>query len=674
MPGNSRLYTLEELGITKQKDIYGQERLTIDLPPNELFGCGQAQALYDEDLRRWVMSASGYSKFGTNIDHKFKRKVPVEESKTIARRVKWTEVLPKTEHVDKFLNDIDWQNTSLGELDNWPRSLQVYLNIVFADSQAAVIYWGDDLVALYNESFTKLVSGRLSKPQELFGTPFIQIWPELWDEFDPMLRTIASRGTGIETLEVNLFPISDGRPEETFWQGSFLPIQDDAGVVQGFYNRAREITKTVISERRAKVLNAIAAKPNLTGSFIFAHITHCLSLADRDFPLAFIYSAEDNSSTGKCSMKFECGLGIPERGHALLPDEFELYEGHAGFVPHIRKAKSLDRALILHTQDGSLPQNLIEGFDWKGFGDPSHSLAILPLSTSDRLLAVLVVGLNPRRPHDEENEGFLNTVLRSISATVASAIDREEARNRAERLAKQLEDREKAIREIAEYGPVGIARLTPSGNLVWANDQFYEITGHGRHKEDHYELSFIDVVFDGDRDTCVAFWDSLREHKASSTAIRVKRKWQPPSNPEDDSEDKSQNVWVLVSGYPIMDEQEVKALAISVSDISRFKWAEQVQTKGAAAAKEAKRLQENFIDIVSHEMRNPLSAITQLSDAISTSLEDFEATKRREEDAKEILSTNVDNAATILLCAVRFDYHCVYLSLTNHDRPTKKGL
>ena len=39
----------------------------------------------------------------------------------------------------------------------------------------------------------------------------------------------------------------------------------------------------------------------------------------------------------------------------------------------------------------------------------------------------------------------------------------------------------------------------------------------------------------------------------------------------------------------------------------------------AKAAPEAKRLQENFIDIVSHEMRNPLSAITQLSDAISMS-------------------------------------------------------
>ena len=375
-----------------------------------------------------------------------------------------------------------------------------------------------------------------------------------------MMKKIAAEGSGIETLEVNLFPFLNGRAEETFFQGTFIPIRDDAGKVRGFYNRAREITKNVISERRGKVLNAIAAKPNLTGSSIYNHIIHSLSLADRDFPLAFIYSAEETTADA-CRLKLECGIGLPNGNHPLLPAELDLYDGNAGFVPHMRKAKTLDKALLLHVRDNSLPPGLLDGFNWKGFGEASQSLAILPLSTSDRLLAVLVVGLNPRRPHDEEYEGFLNTLLRAISATVASVVDQEEARNRAERLAKQLEDREKAIREIAEYGPVGIARLSPSGLLVWANDQFYEITGHGRERSDHYDLSFYATVLDGDKDTCVNFWDSLSRHEASSTAFRVKRQWQPPRNPEDSEQDTYQNVWVLASGYPIMEEQEIKAFA-----------------------------------------------------------------------------------------------------------------
>lgn len=648
-----RSYSLEELGITTSTDVYGEERMTIVLPPNELFGTGQAQATLNPSTGRWELGFTGNTKFGQKIEGKFKRKNALPDHiEPPSRSVKWTEVLPQTDHVQRFLDDIDWQSTSLGPLETWPNTLQAYLNIVFADSQAAVLYWGEDLVAVYNEPFIRLVSGRLAKPQDLFGVPFVQIWPELWDDFEPMLRSIAQRGSGLETLEVNLFPYINDIPEETFWQGSFLPIQDGTGTVQGFYNRAREITKTVINERRARVVSAISAKPNLIGDFVFQHLMNSLALSERDFPLAFVYSAQEDSKLGKCRLKLQCGIGLPENGHALVPSELELYEGHAGFIPYLRKAKSKDAALVIHQNDGTLPEQLVDGFNWKGFGETSRSLAFLPLSTSDRLLGMLVVGLNPRRPFDEEYEGFLNTLLRSISATVGSAIDREEARNRAERLAKQLEDSEKSIREIAEYGPVGIARISPSGKLVWANDQYYEITGHGRDEEDHYELSFLDIVVPEDKDTFMNLWLTLsREHRATSTALRVQKTWEPPSSPDIAENERYQHVWVLASGYPIMDHNDIKAYAVSISDISRFKWAEQVQSQSAAAAKEAKRLQENFIDIISHEMRNPLSAIAQLADAISGSMDDFKSTRRNEEDARETLEANVENAKTILLCA-----------------------
>ena len=652
LAGNNT-YTLAQLGITTSKNVFGEERWTIVLPPNPLFGAGEACAVFDKASSRWQLSITGNSRFEQEIDKKFKRQNSIDEKhRPTPRPVKWTNALPRTAHVDNFLNSTDWEATPMGPLHTWPQSLQAYLSLVLADSQAAVIYWGDDLVALYNEPFIKLVNGRLAKSGDLFGTPFKQIWPELWDDFEPMLSSIAAGGSGIEIIEINLFAQMNGVPEETFWQGSFLPIRDDEGKVRGFYNRAREITKTVINERRAKVLGAIAAKPNLTGDFIFKHIITSLSTSDRDFPLAFVYSAEDDAESGKCQLKFESGQGVPEAGHPLLPDTMELYDGSHGFTPFFRKAKSKDNILVLHDKDASLPKRLVSGFDWSGFGEASQSLAILPLSTSDRLLGILVVGLNPRRPYDEESEAFLNTLLRSISAIVASALDREEARNRAERLAKQLENSEKQIREIAEYGPVGIARLSSGGKLTWANDQYYEITGQRRNEEDQYELSLLELVREEDKEQFKDLWKVLSEgHKATSIACRIQKTWQPPLALDTNSGEASQPVWILVSGYPIMDNLEIKAYAFSVSDISRFKWAEQVQRQSAIDAKEAKRLQENFIDIVSHELRNPLSAIMQLTDGISTSLEEFEASGKLEDDVTRILQSNVDSANTILLCA-----------------------
>lgn len=88
-----------------------------------------------------------------------------------------------------------------------------------------------------------------------------------------------------------------------------------------------------------------------------------------------------------------------------------------------------------------------------------------------------------------------------------------------------------------------------------------------------------------------------------------------------------------------------------ITDISRQKWAESVQTRNAAAATLAKRRQEEFIDTTSHEMRNPLSAITQLADGIAGSLRDLDGSVPTLEAHKAILQDNVTSANTILACA-----------------------
>lgn len=645
-------FTLEELGLSVTKDERGEEQFTIALPVDPIFGVAETRALFNRQTRQWMLNSTTRVKFADKKSAGWKRHDSSEATnKSRFNSAKWVSVLPKTEHVDSFIHSIDWAATSLGPLESWPTSLQAYLNVVFADSQAAVIYWGKDLCAIYNSEMLRLVTGRLTKTTDLMGKPFTEIWPELWADFQPMFKSIADAGTGIETVEVNLFPVIDGIPEETFWQGSFLPIRDNNGIVQGFYNRAREVTKTFIAERRSKVLSSIAAKPNLAGDFVFQHVINALSSCERDFPMAFAYSAIEDVAAGRCSLKFQSGHGVPPTGHPLVPPKLELFESQAGFSPYFRRVKGLDEPVVLHQSDSTLPEEFTRGFDWKGFGEPARSVAIIPLATSDRLLGILVVALNPRRPFDEDYEGFLKSLMRHASATVASAIDREEARLRAERLTRRLEDSEKHIRELALYGPVGIARIEKSGKILWANDQFYEISGHGRLSEDHYNMSFMDLVYPEDQHLNSSLWKSVMEQRKNvSSPFRLKRRWKPPPNPHA-REAEEQPVWVLVSVYPITEGDEIKAIATAITDISRFKWAEAVQSKAATAAKEAKRLQENFIDIVSHEMRNPLSAITQLSDAISTALEEFQATSETVDRARDILSTNAENAKTILLCA-----------------------
>jgi signal transduction histidine kinase len=60
--------------------------------------------------------------------------------------------------------------------------------------------------------------------------------------------------------------------------------------------------------------------------------------------------------------------------------------------------------------------------------------------------------------------------------------------------------------------------------------------------------------------------------------------------------------------------------AMYMTDISALKWAERAEARKAQDAYEAKKQQEEFIDIVSNEMRNPLAAILMSADSITKSM------------------------------------------------------
>lgn len=88
------------------------------------------------------------------------------------------------------------------------------------------------------------------------------------------------------------------------------------------------------------------------------------------------------------------------------------------------------------------------------------------------------------------------------------------------------------------------------------------------------------------------------------------------------------------------------------TDISQQKWAEAFQRERREEALELKRQQENFIDMTSHEMRNPLSALCQCADEI---IGNVIAYRKTEPDMAERLSTMLETcleaANTISLCA-----------------------
>lgn len=187
--------------------------------------------------------------------------------------------------------------------------------------------------------------------------------------------------------------------------------------------------------------------------------------------------------------------------------------------------------------------------------------------------------------------------------------------------------------------------VATDGRTIWANEEYYRLTDHPRDQELQYKLSFIDVFIEDDKPKALDIWHRLHNGEQKVLAeLRAKKIFTPPSgDPEP--------VTLLAHSFRVEENGELKSIMAFTTDISAFKWAQASEARKAAQAEEAKRQQEEFIDFVSHELRNPLSAIFQLAETIITSYPTAGEAPISKEDLAATLKNNVDNANTILMCA-----------------------
>ena len=110
-------------------------------------------------------------------------------------------------------------------------------------------------------------------------------------------------------------------------------------------------------------------------------------------------SSERTVSLKSCH--FEGSIVLPD-GHVAVPLPLDLKRSRKGFVPSFRGAMRTREPTLLHTKDGTLPEVLLEGINWRGFGDPCREVIIFPMrpTNGEFVLVFLVLGINPRRPYD----------------------------------------------------------------------------------------------------------------------------------------------------------------------------------------------------------------------------------------------------------------------------------
>jgi PAS domain S-box-containing protein len=143
----------------------------------------------------------------------------------------------------------DWTLTPLGLLQDWSEALLLSANLMLSCAFPALIFWGKELVQLYNDAFIPLLAER--HPSGL-GQTAQECWWDAWQIIGPNLNRVMNEA---ETVfhEKTLVPIvRNGRLQDIWWTYSYSPILGAGREALGVLVVCQDITSEVTAARELR--------------------------------------------------------------------------------------------------------------------------------------------------------------------------------------------------------------------------------------------------------------------------------------------------------------------------------------------------------------------------------------------------------------------------------------
>ncbi|MFY1826628.1 ATP-binding protein, partial [Myxococcus fulvus] len=330
----------------------------------------------------------------------------------------------------RLIGAMDWSGTAVGPMDCWPQSLKTALSVCLGSRFPMFVWWGRDLTVFYNDAYAPIL-GTLKHPRFLGGAAQAQ-WAEVWDTLVPLVDQVIREGKATWSEDFHLFPvIRQGFSEETYFTFSYSPIRDESGDVGGVFCACQETTKRVLGERRLRALRELGQKATdprtvqeastLTASVLSANAS--------DVPFALIYLVEDGAPQ---RLVLEATAGAALEGRRI-PAQLSLADPSV-LTRSAAQALHERRPIILEA-----PLETLGEFAVSPWPEPLRRAVILPITSPEKDKAaagVLLVGVSPRLPFDEDYRGYLDLLVGQLSTAIATARAREEEKARTEALAE----------------------------------------------------------------------------------------------------------------------------------------------------------------------------------------------------------------------------------------------
>src|SRR5512140_1831953 len=159
--------------------------------------------------------------------------------------------------VGALMRSMDWSRTPLGRPETWPQSLRTTVSTCLNSRFPILVWWGPDLVMLYNDAYVALIG---AKHPGALGAPGRAVFPEIWEIIGPMLRGVLTTGVATWSEDQLLLLERRGFPEECYFTFSYSPIRAESGGIGGVFTAVTETTARIIGERRLATLRALAER------------------------------------------------------------------------------------------------------------------------------------------------------------------------------------------------------------------------------------------------------------------------------------------------------------------------------------------------------------------------------------------------------------------------------
>ncbi|MFO1418479.1 MAG: PAS domain S-box protein [Methylotetracoccus sp.] len=500
------------------------------------------------------------------------------------------------------IRTFDWSRTSLGPIAQWPTHLKVTVGICLESSHPAVLYWGPDLLQLYNDAFAPILG---DKHPYALGRSTREVHANIPEPFGTLLDNVAANGVAASCNDQLVL----GLLEERYFSYSLSPVRDESGAVAGVFMALTETTDRCIGERRFKVLRdlGLRASGDATGTRqVCKDAAKLLTRNDRGLTFALIYLLDDD---GKHASLIEA-VGIAADAPATplrvtIGDEGDVWD-FAAVLADTKLAVRRDLSGIL----GPLPAGArVE--------EATRDALVVPLANAGMRAfpaGFLVAGTSPRLVLDDSYRDFLLLVAGQIANAIANARGCEQEHDHAGALAdltppESLSDRridpparrfsargllarvqrhldaarlreqsEEAIRESRARLQAAFASITEAvfiadaeGSLIEFNEEFIRYHRFRDRDECSRNIAecprYLDVWLPDGRPAPPELWAmprALRGEKASNVEFRLRRKdtgeeWWGSYNFAPITNRNGNIIGAVVTGREITEQKQIEA-------------------------------------------------------------------------------------------------------------------